>query len=645
MNNPIKALFNWLANTDTTREDNRKTFLAKMAELQKQIDQYNSNYEANMIQRQAKINEIYEARKKIVEERIEELIYIDERYKELKAERKRVNRLTAQYIVLVLFNYTVGYSFSTLADADERKNFINQFKQTYDRIFPASEDRIRELVYWLLCKVSVMLPLVWPTGSGDDEIHEYEVGATSVNEVAFRMKVGGYVSSYTLENLKRYTFNVCLSNCFEFEYDPYDEDWLTDSSKRCKDYISNLEDCLTDDAFVAKTYDFLKQFNELVDIMRFKSLAARARKGITSKKIHLLPKYYPKNSPKYELYEALTMILNTLIYQYGDIQNKDGTFVATSKTSKPSDTTDGGMCFELNEDYIKKCYSLYYDFNPNNIWNTNSFVRPDEGEINIKTEDITGSTSDEKWMKDTKLCKELFINNPDPTSGVGRLKYFNPTRRYTYTVLKDDEVPDEEFALPKIRANMSALFQYSVLFNLHQALSKDKKYEPYSLYFEDNKWMFTSFDFLTCVPKGKAIINRVSPTCRFMYEFIMAAAMKWHLIFPIDNTVTMSKINANISTAFNGAASELYEKLPQYIWAGNETEASHAHGPDPKSENFSFYSVQPIRKSMKWELENSYATYIKKDNAFHEPIIIFSQNQPKKDAYGMFDASFDNAQG
>ena len=65
MNNPIKALFNWLANTDTTREDNRKTFLAKMAELQKQIDQYNSNYEANMIQRQAKINEIYDLAEQI----------------------------------------------------------------------------------------------------------------------------------------------------------------------------------------------------------------------------------------------------------------------------------------------------------------------------------------------------------------------------------------------------------------------------------------------------------------------------------------------------------------------------------------------------------------------------------------------------
>ena len=595
------AAFSWLANTDTSREDKRKILEKEMAQVQDAIDQYNSNYAVNIEQRETKIKEIYEERKKIIQERINDLIYIDRRYKELKKRRERINRLAAEYVVLVLFNYTCGYSLI------EAEDFGNNFNRVYDAIFPSAEVDIRKDVFKLLSKISVLLPLIWATGEADSMIHEkYEIADDMTPKVLpHQVEINSYTAEYTRTNLKRYTFNVCLANCWEFVYNMKDtRELLQKQDIKCNEYIESLTQCLTDDSFVAATYNFLKEFNTIDDIMRLKLLSAKSRKGISKFKIQLLPKYYPKICPEYELFEALLMIVNTVCYQYGSIR-KNGAIVKTNSTSKPSDSTDGGKCFEIPEEYIKNCYKEYFDLDPNDVWDLNQYNIVQLHETEISADKITGSNNKEFWMKQNKQHDELYLNNIG-ADGNGYLKYVNPTRKYTFPLLKDAECPDEKFSLPRLGVNMSGLFQNDLLYNLWMMLTENKDYSSYSIYLSTNSTMFNSFDYISCIPENYQLINRVSPTCQFVYDVVLAEALKWQLIFPIDNTMTMTKINNNIIKAIGTNAPRFDGHEPQYIWAGNETVVQRSDDqPITANDNLVIYSVQPIKKTMTFSAENN----------------------------------------
>jgi len=624
----MNVIFDWLANTDTTREDRRKKLQQEMNEVQKKIDQYDSNYAVNMEQRDAKINEIYEDRKKIIEERIEELIYIDKRYKELKKRRERINRLAAQYVVLVLFNYSCGYSLI------DEEDFVNKFKTTYNVIFPQSEPDIRKDVFKLLSKISVLLPLIWPTGEGDSEIHQkYEIANDGTPKtVQHQIEVNSYISDYTRNNLRRYTFNVCVANCWEFVYNLRDtKALLKEQDIRNDEYIESLANCLTDDSFIVATYKFLKQYNTINDIMRLKLLSAKSRKGISKYQVQLLPLYYPKNCPEYELYEALLMIVNTICYHYGSIR-RNGSLILTDSLNIPSDAALGGMCFEIPEEYIKNCYKEYFDLDPNDIWDLNQYCIVSKlHQINIKPELITGSSNKEFWMKRNKLHDEVYLNNIG-VDGKGILKYVNPTRRYTFPLLKDSEFPDEKFTLPRLSANMSELFKNELLYNLWMMLTENKDYVSYSSYLTTNSAMFNSFDYIACIPETLKMVHRVSPTCQFVYDKVLVESLKWFLIFPIDNTMTMTKINTNIIKALGTNAPNFDGHEPQYIWAGNETELKERKTTsEVKNDKLKMYSVQPLKRSMDFKNSVSYTTWISSDCDF------IYNSEPAKDSCNLFD--------
>ena len=607
-------------------------FQDQLKKIQDELNNYETNYQANLEKRQQKIASIYAERAKIIKEQADEVAYLIQRYQELKQLQARINTCISTFTCMMLFNYSVGQ----VLNDDSQEEWEDNFNKMYEVVFPSGEVEVMLEIFDSICLISPLLPLVFPTGKEDNDIHSYSYGQNGgVDTVAFMSKLNGYRQEYISGNLKQYCKNVCLSNCYEWMYD-FDSDYASSIDKKCKALIKKVGDYTTTKDAVADIYDFIKSFDSERDIMRLKMLSAKSRKGICTNQIKILPKYYPKICPRYELWEAILMIINIICYQFGFIQTPTSEALTSTKASKSSDDTDGGQCFSIPKDYPKKCFEQYYDLDMNHMWNLTDYIQVDDHELRIEADKITGQTDDEVWMKDTEVCSDLKIICPDET-GNGRVKYVNPTQPYTYQLLQDDTAPNESFSLAKIAVTKSKTMQWDVLYNLVQQLMKDETVKDASIYRVANSDLFYSFDYLVTTPEGYEQSYRISPTCQFMYQTILADAMQWRLVFPIDNTMTMSKINTNILTDMKETDINV---LPQMIWADNLLQVSNDRSTKPPSfDNVDVVMtyVQPTSKSMTYENEYNYFSYSGKDSVF-----IYPDNNNKEDASMLFDKSNDD---
>ena len=620
-------VLSYLAQTDKDKARLEQEFQEQQQKIQQELDQYTHNYEENLKKREAKIKEIYEARKKIIQEQADELVYLVERFKELADLQSRINTCVSTFVFMILFNYGIGQVFN----ADTLSEWEDKFNKMYEVVFPSGESEVMLEIFDTICKISPLLPLVFPTGKDDNDIHDYKLTQNGgVDTVAFMAKLNGYRTEYITGNLKTYCYNVCYSNTYEWSYN-YDSDYISEIDNKCKAIVKQVSTYKTSDDLIFALYDFLKQFNTERDIMRLKLLTAKSRKGICDRQIEILPVYYPKVCPRYELWEALLMIINTICYHFGFIQTPTAEILVSDKASKSSDDTDGGQCFSIPPDYIKKCYEEYYDFDKNHIWNLTDYKQVGNHELRIDVSKITNESDDEIWMKDTKVCTDLKIINPDETNK-GRVKYVNPTQAYTYQLLQDEVIPSENFALAKIAVTKSKTMQWSVLYNLVMKLMKDESAKGSSIYRTPNSDLFYSFDYITTTPSGYEQSYRISPTCAFMYQIILADALQWRLVFPIDNTMTMSKINTNL---LNDMKTAQVDNLPQLIWADNLFTVPNGHQLTEiefKPSTFDMTYVQPSSQHMSFGNEYGYYTYNGPNSVF-----IYDSKTPKKDENGVFD--------
>ena len=621
------GLFSYLSNTDIEREKQENEFRSKIIEYQKQINNFNKQYEENMIERKKKIDGIYEERQKLIKERNDELEYIDRRYQELKDFRKCVNNRASAYICSILFNYysqNVGNfdDISTFSGCE----FQDELLRAYDLvIFPDGNDELNKLVYFQLCQISPLLPLLFPTGKLDSSLYENAPD----DPTQFAATINSYIKTYIKTNLRRYTFNVCFSNCYEHMYS-LNEKQINEYEKACEKYRERVKECSTNESFVAETYSFLKQFTSIDDMMRIKMLSAKSNKGISNKIPKFLPKYYPKICPTYELWESVLMIVNTLCYNYGSIRNEFGQMIeGKDGASLPNNANGGGKCFIIPEKYIKACYEQYFDMDPNHVWNYagNDFINVLDNSTMVDMESITGKHENEEWMKDLNICTQIEIINKNPTTLIGTLKYTNPTRKYTYQLLNDEACPEESFQLPKMSADMSNTFKNDLLFNLTTSLmSRNEDMVKYSIYNTNYKYLMYSTDYISTAPESFELINNISPTCQFIYNMLLVNGLKWNMILPIDNTMTMSKINKHCEDLVG----ENHE--PQYIWAGNEAQVKH-NQKQIASTGFNLLYAQPIEKNITWNPEFGYYTWLSGASQF-----INKSTQPKKDKNNLFDA-------
>ena len=113
-----------------------------------------------------------------------------------------------------------------------------------------------------------------------------------------------------------------------------------------------------------------------------------------------------------------------------------------------------------------------------------------------------------------------------------------------------------------------------------------------------------SMDYVITAPYGFDLLYGVSPLASYVYDMVMVNGIQWQMILPIDNTMTMSKINASIKRFVADDGKKIIN-YPQYIWAGNETVLTTAHGETPIKDNntnntFSVYDVRPLERTMQF---------------------------------------------
>ena len=563
-----------LLQDDTTAAERQKQYYEHIAILEAQENQYIQNAVENEEKRKATMQEIYERRKQIKARKMREIDEIAAAYKRHLETRKTLNRQASQLICCILFNYQNDHFI---------KEDINWESDTKNIITIC----LNEDSFNLMCKIPQLLPLLWPTGSDDDNAQTYTLNeAAEIDLDEYKIKLSTYIkTTYITKVLKRLIINVCKTNCRSFEF-ALNESMLTKEDELCKSYLDEVKEVLTDEAFFERTQALLSEFTkDVMYIQSIRMLAAKARKGICEKQIHYLPKFYPRNCVKYEMFEALLMLVNTLCYNYGSIKSNTGesincdldgnTYKLNTETNKMEPTssvehTYGGMCFELPESFTRNIYKTYYL--TDSAWDGKELIKFNNN-FGTSPETITGGSNADDWMKLIKPYEKTTALNIDPATQVGTMHYINPTRVYTYQLLNDQEDPTERMQFPKLGAKMSDLFREHILSNLWKALYEQEEFKSFSIYNHKNAGLFNSFDFITCSPTQYEISNQISPTAQFVFKTVLEQSVRWNLIFPIENTCSMSKINNKMTML----GVDKYH-IPQNMWCnlGERLELKHS---------------------------------------------------------------------
>lgn len=537
---------NWFSKPDTSKEDAQKKeeeYQKAMQMLKQQEEElYNAAQEA-AIKKKETLEQSLKRQKEISAKRMKEMEDTIKRAKELKDARRLLNIQASQLLCALYYNYQFGD-----IDEDPDKDWGNNVVTVVDECLNVES-------FWLLCKVPQLLPLLWPTGSACDNFHEYkldEKGEPSLSE--YKININTNIEGYIFGELTNYLSSVCQANCKKYSDINQERNDLL--GEKCKKYLTLTENMLSDDEWVRATFDFINDD----DKMNWKCFAARSGKGITKNKIMLLPSTYPKICPKYELYECLLMVTNTVINHYGDIRTDAGTRVSPGSKEKYS---NGGQCFEINPTWIDNAYNQA--INTKIIWDCETYENMNN--LIVDEKNITKKEKHEEWMKDTLLYSQTHIYGKNPDGTGGFLKYVNPTQKYTQQFINDIDNVEVAFQMPRLSAGINTRFTKEFLYNIFNSLTTNKDYEFYNVYGMDNRNIFTSMDYIYIIPFGFEQIDNVSPICRYIFEVLIQYSCKWHFTIPIENTMSMMKINSNILLYNDGKDISI---LPQYIWAKSE---------------------------------------------------------------------------
>lgn len=532
---------NWFSKPDTSKEDEQQKkgeeYQKAMQTLKQQEEElYNAAQEAAAKKKET-LEQSLKRQKEISAKRMKEMEDTIKRAKELKDARRLLNVQASQLLCALYYNYQFGD-----IDEDPDKDWGNNVVTVVDECLNVES-------FWLLCKVPQLLPLLWATGSECDNFHIYEKDVKGeVNLSSYKILINTNIESYVGNILPNYLTSVCQSNCKK--YTDFNEERNNEIGTKCKQYLTETENVLNDSEWFKKTMNFLKDD----DKMNWKCFAARSGKGICSNEILLVPSTYPKLYPKYELYESLLMLTNTVINHYGDLRNEDGTKVSPGSTGN---FTNGGKCFNINESITKNTFDKGIDMN--NMWDGETYINVNS--IVLNSTDVTG-VNDDSWMENTLLYDKMETYGQNADGKGGFLKYINPTQKYTRQFINDENNVEVAFQMPRLSAGIDESFTKNFLKNILNALQQ-KDYQFYNVFASNNKELFTSIDYLYITPKGFEQVDNVSPIARYIFEILVQHSCKWYLTFPVENTMSMSKINYNILLYDDGKDKKI---LPQYIW-------------------------------------------------------------------------------
>lgn len=475
----------------------------------------------------------------ISETRMKELEYALTRAEELRDARRLLNIQASQLICAIYYNYQFG-----AIEDDPNNNWNDNVSSVINKCMSVDS-------FWLLCKIPQLLPVIWPTGTKEEHFHKYPTDDKgNVNISEYIIMVESYIDAYVTNNLTEYISNICRANCKKNIY--VDQTKNAQISKQCKDYINNTETSINDTEWITATMKFI-QLND--DKMDWKCLAARTEKGICSSKIRVLPSTFPKISPEYELFEAILMLSNTVINQYGSLRTLSGLMISGDESLTTH--TNGGKCFKLNETWIKNNYAKANENLSAPIWDHSTYVNVDD--LEVESTIITGRSD---WMLDvsTHGVTEVYLKNADGSGGY--YKYVNPTQKYTRLFINDEPEIEVALKIPKMSADINDDFKKNALKNMFTHLTTDKNYQYYNVYSHVNRNLFTSMDYLNTTPVGFEQVDNVAPLARYIFEALIQNSCKWNLVIPLEETMNFHKINTTIGDKTH---------YPQSIWTSMNT--------------------------------------------------------------------------
>lgn len=529
-------------NDKSTASKADKEYQAAIQKLKEQEEALYKAAQESGEQRKRIMEESLKRQEEITRSRIKELDDSLKRLEELKDVRRLLNVQASQLLCAIYYNYQFGD-----VNLGSETEWVNNVTNVITKCLNIN-------VFNLLCKIPQLLPLLWPTGTSCDSFHIYELNDNNEPIISnYKLKLNTQIESYIQSTLSGYLINVCKSNCKK--YTDFNQERNDTISEKCKKYLTSVETLLNDNEWVKSTIAFIADD----DKMNWKCFAARSGKGICNNRILLLPSTYPKVYPKYELYECLLMLANTIINHYGDLRNnKDGTKVSAGSLDAH---TNGGKCFSLNESFIINTFDKGIDVE--NIWDGETFTSIDS--IVLSGHDVTG-VNDDSWMLTPKLHDKTKVYAQNIDGKGGFKKYENPTQKYTSQFINDDDNIEVAFQMPRLSAEISNEFTKNFLKNAFELL-QTKNYMFFNIYATNNKNIFTSFDYMTLTPKGFEQLDNVSPIARYMYEILIKDSCKWFITLPIESTMSMYKINHNILKYDDGKNKAV---LPQYIWSDSK---------------------------------------------------------------------------
>lgn len=584
------------AELDAEFEAKKKKLMAEEAEIETQVAAVVA--EKEQIQTQQ-----FDRQKKLAEEEVAQVKNTIERAKQMHDELALKNVRVAILLCAIYHNYPFGKVNPDFMD-DPPDEVENPNWQTNAQ--GILDECMNKQTWLLLCKLPQLLPLLWPTGDTEIEqkFHIYKAVDKAGNPdiTQYEIEIEPFIDEYLTTSLKQYIAKVFESNCSRTM--KIDTDYNDEIYASCKAFISSVERMKDD-------YDLIKRcmaFVQNEDKMTWKCFCGKAGKNVCSKPVKLLPKTYPKRSPRYECWCAILMLVNLCIAQYGRMHTKEGfdvkatidkdakttievpynklteaekkivgaetdkLYKVSRVTNKPvakrSNTdTEGGRCFEIPIKWIESSYKNAFT---DEVWDGKTYVSTET--IVLKDDLITGEADYSKWMKNTILYNalEVFYNtNADATAELnGYVRYVNPTQRFTREFLNDIEFMELPFTTPALNAGINATFKANFLYNAFEVLTTKPENEKYDVFRTKNKNLMTCIDFMTLTPPELdewQVDKQLPPLARYIYAILIQNACKWKLSLPINSAVTMSQINAMIMNDKNNK-----KLLPQYIWTRND---------------------------------------------------------------------------
>jgi len=416
---------------------------------------------------------------------------------------------SARLICGILFNYPFGINSS---DPTFEQNISELLTQT-----------LNADVFNLLCNIQQLVPVLWPTGSNDDSFHSYIKDTATGNVIlkSYSSLVNKLLPNYITGNLKTYLSNVMKSNCFK--YLSFDESKKIENYGIYSNYIALCGTFTTDEMWITGTYSFIKSND---DIINWKGLYAKSKKGYCNSQILVLPSNYPEYIPKYELYQAFVLIFNTIIGNVGSMRTENGELVSDTYTGN---VTAGGMCIKYNSDLEN---SVQMQYITNKVWDKSFKYVTNKSDALLQANymNISEETSTEIY----------YISASDKINQTNKkIRYVNPTKFISKQFIYDDDVSSSSI-LPLLSVKLNDVIRTNLIKDTISALEGDTNYNILDY---NNKSIFSSIDYMLVTPNGW---NIAYPISKFAYDRLVTYNSTWNIIIPVSYQMTNGVINTNM---------------------------------------------------------------------------------------------------